>query len=216
MLLWIHSTEWICCVTRCCPNMNRRCVICGLPFSRSSGIPNVCWHSGLTPTKWLSSKVFRRVWVPLYPRVPLVKHGKGSSVCWRGKGKSVSCDHTRESGLTVSLHNNSWRLPMSLKGIFASVECAKFMNLEDLPQQHNSRPVVACVNRVTSCENIISLHQLARQISSRKTCSRVFHSKSPGISILCCARCLWGARNPCHSRVALPRTCTQAGVASWT
>ena len=63
----------------------------------------------------------------------------------------------------------------TIQGCFASVECAKFMFLEALAQQHNGRPVDACVTHVLSCENIISLHQLAGQISSAQC------FKAPGL-----------------------------------
>ena len=76
MLLWMHSTEWICCVTRCYPSTNGRHVICGMPFSRSSGIPNVCWRSGSTLTNGLPRRCVG-VWVLLSPR----------NAFWRGEGK---------------------------------------------------------------------------------------------------------------------------------
>ena len=61
--------------------------------------------------------------------------------------------------------------------------------------------------QVLSCENVISLHQLARQIASAQCFKspgldgisndmlKGLPNKSPATFTLCCARCHWDARN---------------------
>ena len=111
---------------------------------------------------------------------------------------------------------------------FASIECAKAMTLEALAQQHNGREVDACAYEAVNCDNIISLHQLARQISSAPS------FKAPGLDgitndmlkgapqtgcqtpppLLC--KMSLGCKEPLMLKAAWPLICTREEVVNWT
>ena len=79
---------------------------------------------------------------------PLVHH-----VSWRGEGKRGNLVHMLVRANTIQGH-------------FAAVECAKFMSLQNLAQQHNDRPAIGTVVGI--------LVVVQRQISQSQTVQNPF------------------------------------------
>ena len=94
-------------------------------------------------------------------------------LAWGGK-KRLLRPHSRKR-TDGSIAQSYEEIANIIQDHFASIECAKAMTLEALAQQHNGREVDACAYEAVNCDNIISLHQLARQISSAPS------FKAPGL-----------------------------------